>query len=245
MAATVALQVGQLEKAAGYVERLRTLAPDAAGTLRLEGDLAMASRRYKDALGYYDKAARNGSDAVLAVARYRAGMAAGVPNPQQPLEDWLARSPGEAGVRVLLAEYEQQRDNTSAAIAGYEKALETAPANVMALNNLAGIYQQKGDARALMLAKRAYEAAPQNPAVQDTYGWILVGNGDLERGLELIREAAKVLQGVPEVQYHLGAALARKGENEEARRILQQVLAANASASVRAGAEAELAKLVR
>ena len=245
LAATIALQVGQLEKATGYVERLRALAPDAPGTMRLEGDLAVASRRYKDALGYYDKAARSGPDAVLAIARYRAGMAAGVPQPQQPLEDWLARSPGDAGVRVLLAEYEQQRGNTSAAIAGYEKTLETAPANVMALNNLAGMYQQKGDARALTLAKRAYEAAPENPAVQDTYGWALVSDGDLERGLELIREAARVLQGVPEVQYHLGAALARKGESEEARRILQQVLAANAPASVRAGAEAELAKLVR
>jgi putative PEP-CTERM system TPR-repeat lipoprotein len=245
LAATVALQANQLEKATGYVERLRAAAPEAAGTMRMEGDLAMAERRYKDAVGYYDKAARLGSDATLAVARYRAGMAAGVAQPQKPLEDWLVRSPGDAVVRVLLAEYEQQRGNDAAAVAGYEKVLETAPDNVMALNNLAGMYQQKGDPRALSLAKRAYDAAPKNAAVQDTYGWALVGSGEVDKGLPLLRDAAKALPGMPEVQYHLGTALARKGETDEARRILKQVVAANVPAHVKTGAEAELKKLDR
>ena len=245
LAATVALQTAQLERATGYVARLRAAAPEAAATMRLEGDLAMANKRYGDALGYYDKAAAAGSDSALAIARYRAGMAAGAKQPQKPLEDRLAQVPGDATARVMLAEYHQQRGDEAAAIAGYEKVLETAPGNVVALNNLAGIYQVKGDERALSLAKRAYEAAPGSAAVQDTYGWSLVESGDLDRGLELIREASKALKGVPEVQYHLGAALARKGETEEARRILKQVLAANAPASVRTGAEAELAKLGR
>jgi putative PEP-CTERM system TPR-repeat lipoprotein len=243
LAATMALQTGQLEKATGYVARLRAAAPEAASTMRLEGDLAMANKRYGNALEYYGKAAAAGSDGTLAIARYRAGMASGAKQPQKPLEDWLIRAPGDAAVRVVLAEYHQQRGDESAAVAGYEKALETAPGNIAALNNLAGIYQAKGDERALPLAKRAYEAAPGNAAVQDTYGWSLVESGELDRGLKLIREASKSLKGVPEVQYHLGVALARKGETDEARRILKQVLATNAPASVRDGAEAELAKL--
>lgn len=244
-AATVALQAGQLEKATGYVERLRSVAPTAPGTMRLEGDLAMAGKRYKEALEYYDKAAQSGSDSALVVARYRSGMLARVAQPQKPLEDWLKKSPGDAPVRVVLAEYHQQAGNESAAIAGYEQALDAAPDNVVALNNLAGIYQQKRDSRALSLAKRAHDLAPGNPAVKDTYGWALIENGDLDDGLALVREAARALPGNAEVQYHLGTALARKGEIEEARRLLQLALAAKPSPLVRAGAEAELAKLNR
>lgn len=245
LAASIALQTGQIEKATGYIERVRMSAPDAAGTMRLEGDLAMAGKRYTDALAHYEKAAEAGSDAALAVARYRAGRAAGVTRPQKPLEEWLVQTPGDVGVRVLLAEYQQQQGDDAAAIANYEKSLEAAPGNVMALNNLAVLYQLKGDPRALPLARQAHEGAPESAAVQDTYGWALIENGDLDQGLKLIRKAADGLPGVAEVQYHLGAALARKGDMEEARRVLKQVIAADAPSSVRDSAEAELTRLDR
>jgi len=244
LATTIALQAGHVEKAAGYVARLRAAAPEVASTDRLEGDVAYAQKRYKDALSFYDRAARGGSDAALVAAKYRAGAAAKIAEPQRPLEDWLARNPDDPGVLVLLGDYQQQRGDVAAATASYEKALKAAPGNVVALNNLAGIYQQKGDARALDLARRAHEAAPRNPAVQDTYGWALVESGEVAKGLELIREAARALPDVPEVQYHLAAALARKGDAVEARRLLKQVLAAgDVPASVKTGAQAELDRL--
>ena len=245
-AGAVALKAGMTERASGYVARLRALAPEAPGTFRLEGDLAMAQKRYKDALRHYEATARLANDGTLAIARSRAGVAAGMPRPQAPLEEWLAKSPDDAEVRVVLAEYEQWAGNHSAAIAAYELALQASPGNVVALNNLAGLYQQKGDSRALSTAERAYDAAPRNPAVKDTYGWALVGSGQVDRGLVLIREAAEALPGVPEVKYHLGAALARKGDEAEARRILDEVLADPESpAAVRADAETERAKLGR
>ena len=246
LAATLSLQAGQVERAAGYVARLRSVAPDAPGTLRLEGDLAMAQKRYKDALGHYESAARAGSDVILVAARYQAGVLAGVANPQRPLEDWLEKFPEDPGVRVLLGEHYQRIGEDSAAISQYEKVLGLAPSNVVALNNLAVLYQETADPRALATAKRAYDAAPANPAVQDTYGWTLVESGELDRGLELIRAAAKALPGMGEVQYHLGAALARKGEVAEARRVLDQVLATpDLPGSVRRDAEAEIAGLGR
>ena len=60
LAATTALQGGKVERAAGYVERLRRIAPDAPVSMRIEGDLAMAQKRYTDAVGYYDKALAGG-----------------------------------------------------------------------------------------------------------------------------------------------------------------------------------------
>jgi tetratricopeptide (TPR) repeat protein len=239
----IAVQSRDLERAAGYMERLRRIEPDAPMTLRLEGDLAVAQGRYKDALGLYEKAAANGGDGALAIARYRAGMLAGVAQPQKPLEDWLQRQPNDVAAITLLAERRQQMGDIAGAISLYERAVAAAPGNVMALNNLAGLYQLRKDPRALATAELALAAAPDNAAVKDTVGWLLVEKGELDKGLPLLREAAKALPDLPEVQYHLGVALARKGEAAEARRILQAVVDSKAPAEVVTGAKRELAKI--
>ena len=245
LAMRVALQSRDLERAAGYMERLRRIEPDAPMTLRFEGDLALAQGRYKDSLGFYEKAAVSGGDGSLAIARYRAGILADVPQPQKPLEDWLQRQPNDASVITLLAEQRQQTGDIAGAISLYERAVSAAPDNVMALNNLAGLYQVRKDPRALATAERALAVAPGNAAVMDTVGWVLVEQGDLDKALPLLREAAKALPDLPEVQYHLGVALARQGDAAEARRILQGVVDSKASAEVVSGARRELANIAK
>lgn len=245
LAMRVALQSRELERAAGYMERLRRIEPDAPMALRLEGDLAVAQGRYKDALRFYERTAASGGDGSLAIARYRTGVLAGVPQPQKPLEDWLQQQPNDVAVLTLLAEQRQQAGDVAGAISLYERAASAAPDNVMALNNLAGLYQVRKDPRALATAERALAAAPDNPAVMDTVGWVLVELGEIDKALPLLREAARALPDLPEVQYHLGVALARKGDRAEAQRILQGVVDSKASAEVVAGARSELAKIAQ
>ena len=71
----------------------------------------------------------------------------------------------------------------------------------------------------------------------------MVGAGRVDEGLKLLRSSATALAGVPEAQYHLGAALAKKGEVVEARRLLEAVVAGAAPESVKADARAVLATL--
>jgi tetratricopeptide (TPR) repeat protein len=146
-------------------------------------------------------------------------------------------------VLTLLAEQRQQTGDLAGAMSLYERAVAAAPDNLMALNNLAGLYQLRKDPRALATAERALAVAPDNPAVMDTVGWLLVEQGELDKALPLLREAAKALPDLPEVQYHLGVALARQGDAAEAKRILQGVVASKASAEVLAAARTELAKI--
>jgi len=148
-------------------------------------------------------------------------------------------------VITLLAEQRQQTGDIAGAISLYERAVSAAPDNVMALNNLAGLYQVRKDPRALATAERALAVAPGNAAVMDTVGWVLVEQGDLDKALPLLREAAKALPDLPEVQYHLGVALARQGDAAEARRILQGVVDSKASAEVVSGARRELANIAK
>jgi Flp pilus assembly protein TadD len=92
------------------------------------------------------------------------------------------------------------------------------------LNNLANILSSQGDKRALELAERAHRLAPRDAAVQDTLGWILVQQGQLDSGLRHLREARLRAPDSPEIRYHLAFALSRFGRREEARRELEPAL---------------------
>ncbi len=243
LGAVMALKFGKVERAAGYVERLRTAAPQSPVLPRLEGDLAMAQKRYKDAVADYARTPAAARDTSLALAQYQARRLAGVGNPQGTLEEWLVQHPQDVAVRVALAEYWQERGDTSRARAQYEQGLKQAPNDTVILNNLAVIYQKGGDARALETAERAYRSAPDVPAIKDTYGWLLVEQGEVDKGLPLLRDAAKALPGLDEVQYHLGAALAKKGEVTEARRILETVASGQGPDDIRAQAKLALKNL--
>lgn len=233
LGASISLQFGQVERAAGYIERLRLAAPQSPIVPRLEGDLAMAQKRYKDAVADYAKAADASADTALVVAQFNAARLAGLANPQKVIESWLVQQPQDVPARIALAEYLGTSGATDRAIAEYEGALKALPGNAILLNNLAVQYQKQGDARALATAEQAYSAAPNNPAIQDTYGWLLVETGSLDKGLQLLRSSAKAMANVPEAQFHLGAALAKKGETAEARRLLEQVVAGQATDDIK------------
>ena len=78
------------------------------------------------------------------------------------------------------------------------------PANVLLLNNAAYARLELGDTRsAVALARRAYEAAPGDPIVQDTLAWALYRDQGLTpENASLIRKAISTLPGHPDVQRH-------------------------------------------
>ena len=223
LAASSSMQTGQLEKAAGYVERLRRLAPDAPTTYRAEGDLAMRQQRYKEALDYYRKAGARGKDSGLVASEYGAAVRAGAVSPERVLEDWVAEHPEDSSAVALLAGAYERGGDVEAAVSLYERSLAAAPGNALTLNNLAVLYQRNGDPRMLETAKKAYEAAPQSAAIQDTYGWILFGEGEVDKAVEILAEAAKGLPQNSEVQYHYAAALAKKGDTAAASEAIRKV----------------------
>src|SRR5207302_5736961 len=83
--------------------------------------------------------------------------------------------------------------------------------------------------KALQLAQLAKEAAPEEPNVSDTLGWILYKRGVYQRALSLLRDSAAKLPDNPEIQYHLGMASVKVGDRDAARKAL--TVAAMSSAS--------------
>jgi predicted Zn-dependent protease len=243
LAAASTLQAGQLEKAAGYIERLRQAAPTEQITHVLEGDLAMAQKRYSQALEHYRAASVSGTNAALVLAQYNAGVQAGVARPEKVLEDWLAKNPQDVGVTTALAEHRHRNGDVAGAIKLYEGVLAASPDTPLVLNNLAVLYQAKGDPRALEMARKANALAPAAPAIQDTYGWLLVEGGRVDEGLALLRDAVRQLPGNAEVQYHYGAALAKKGNTAEAIAVLKKALAGQLPPAAKTDAQQLLQQL--
>jgi putative PEP-CTERM system TPR-repeat lipoprotein len=244
LAATISLQSGKVEKSAGYVERLRQVSPDSPTTHSLEADLAMAQKRYKDALAHYRKASANGANTQLVLGEYHAARLAGETNPEAVLERWLLKNPGDVGVANVVGEQRRAKGDLDGAIAVYEAALAKGPDNMVVLNNLSILYDLKKDgARALDYAARAYKAAPKTPAIADTYGWMLFKQGKTAEALPLINEAAKGLPDNAEVQYHLAAVLAKNGDEAEATRLLKKAVAGSMPADQKAEAQKLLQQL--
>ena len=63
-------------------------------------------------------------------------------------------------------------------------------------------------ARAAATAAKAYALAPDNAAIADTYGWILVQTGERQRGIRLLEQAASAAPDNADIRAHLESARA-------------------------------------
>lgn len=224
--AQVEQKAGRYADALKLGDRLVEGHPDEAVGHEIRGNALLAREDFRGARDAYRKAwakTRTGGLAVkLAGAMAKAGDTSAA---QGLLREWLKDHPDDVLARLALGSLLQEAGKARAAIKEYQRVLERQPDNVAALNNLAWLYHEADDPRALQIAGRAYRADPRNPSVQDTYGWILVGNGQAREAVGVLTEAARSLPRVPAIRYHLAVALIRSGEREKGRQMLTDLLA--------------------
>ena len=92
----------------------------------------------------------------------------------------------------------------------------------MVLNNLAWLYHEDGDERAISLAQKAYELNPENAAVVDTYGWIMLKSGNHQQSVPILEKAHELQPDSEEIALHLAEAYRTVGKSSEAQRILEK-----------------------
>ena len=99
----------------------------------------------------------------------------------------------------------------------FNEVILAMPDHASALNNLAVVQQQQGNlAEALDLARKAQQLAPNNPAFNDTLGWVLSENGNPEEGILHLRNAYTRATQNGEIRYHIAAALVKLNRQSEA-----------------------------
>ena len=189
----------------------------------------MAQKQFAPASKAFEKAlAINNNSGQLAVKMHQALSEGGnAKEADARLVHWLKDHPSDVLVRAYLASSYTSTAQNKQAIEQYQVVLQNDPKNILALNNLAWLYQREKDARALDMAEQAYLLKPDSADIMDTLGWILVEQGDAARGLNLLKAASEKAPESTGIRYHLAAALAKSGDKAAARRELGDLLTKN------------------
>jgi tetratricopeptide (TPR) repeat protein len=163
------------------------------------------------------------------------------------LDKALAARPDQPAALMLKSIAQAMKGDVGGAREGYEKLLKAHPRFAPAGNNLAWMLAEDGPGqdleRALLLAQAARDAAPLDPHIADTLGWVHYKRGNYLVAEVLLSEAALKLPTTADVLYHLGMAQARMGRNDEARASLGKSLELQADHAGAAEAKATLASI--
>lgn len=223
---------GQADSALDNWTRLAALQPESPDIqLRLAAaraavnDSEGAAQAMNKALRLYRKAVETRPAPQTMQALYSALVQAGKPaEARSRMQAWLSAHAADTASRLYYASSLLALRDYPASTAQFEEVLRQAPGHFIALNNLAWLYQQQRDPRALPLAEQAYQQAPDNPAIIDTLGWLLAEQGKFERALPLLKDAVAKAPKSNEIRYHYGAALAKSGDLRGARAQLEPLL---------------------
>lgn len=222
---SLALQDKQYDEALKIAQAVKTKQPKSAAGWLLEGEVQIAQKQFKPATAAYEKAFDLAATADSARRLYQARRAAGDTQAAfDGLLQWLKAHDDDADSWFMLGMGYQSTGKTKEAVAAYEKANTLRPGNPVVQNNLAWLYQEAGDPRALEIADKLLPASEKNPEIMDTVGWIYVQNDRLDKGLALLQDAAVHAPHQPQIRLHVAEALVKKGRKDDARRELESLL---------------------
>ena len=191
----------------------------------LKGDVFFAQQKYPQALTHYQQAYAitpniKVLDAILNLLTLQ--------NKTQQsitfLEKELAKNTDNTAIQFRLAMAYQTTQQNKLSIKHYEAVLTKQKDHAIALNNLASLYSLQKNPKAIELAKHAYNIAPKSGAIADTYGYILLKQGDKQKSLNVLKQAAELDPKLIEIQLHLAEAYIANQEKEPAKTLLQKVL---------------------
>lgn len=219
--------------------------PEAAFADELRGDVAVAQKAPEAAAEAYALAYEKAPGAQLARKLYQSHLLTGdTDSALASLQRWLEVHPEDVQSRRLFAQALISAGQNTRALSEYLVVIKYEPASLTALNNIAWLYQEQGNyPEGVKYAERAYRLAPDRPEVADTLGWLLVLNGETNRGLVLLQEARMKAPHIPDIHYHMAAALEKVGRREEARKELNRLLKSNKAFTERKKAEVLQAQL--
>jgi putative PEP-CTERM system TPR-repeat lipoprotein len=215
------------EEASRLLADIRKASPQSPVVPELDGDVKRASKQYAEAASIYRKAlAQKPSAALVLKLSLALQLAGNSADANGVLGEWLTAHPKDKDVRLSQADLALRGKDFPRAAQNYRMVVDVEPNNVDALNNLAWTLLQLKDEHALTYAQKASTLAPNNPTVSDTLGWILVEQGQIRQGLEVLEKASAGAPGQLDIALHLAKAQIKDGRRDQAKNTLQALIRA-------------------
>lgn len=213
----------QFDAALGKARDIQKAFPKVSIGQLIEGDILAIQKAWNQATNAYRSGLKVQATTELAERLYAVLMQAGQPGEANVFANtWLKDHPKDHAYRLFLAEAANKRKDYDAAIAHYRQLLTAQADNPVVMNNLAWSLGQKGDPKAIPMAEKALELAPNQPAIMDTLAMLLVKEGkDIERGLDLLAKATKQAPQATDIRLNYARALLQAGKKPIAKQELE------------------------
>ena len=150
---------------------------------------------------------------------------------RKELEGFVTRAPKSVPANTMLGTILELQGKKDEAKQRYNTALQVDPRAAVAANNLAWINATTDGNldMALQLAQTAKSQLPNRHEVDDTLGWIYYKKGLSTLAIESLNASATRQPDNPSYNYHLALAHHQNGDKEQARKLLEKALKANAN----------------
>ena len=208
-----------------------------------EGDIAAERKAWPDAVAAYRAGLKAVPGTTELATRLYAALRAGGSDAEADkfAAEWLADRPKDAGFRQALAESATVRKDYPTAIRHYQSLLALQPDNPIVLNNIAWVLAQVKDPKALEYSEKANRISPNQPAIMETLGMLLLDKGDVARAMEVLQKALELAPQSAPLKLSLARAQAKAGKTAEARKNLDEL----AKLGDRFPAQADVSKLLK
>lgn len=137
----------------------------------------------------------------------------------------LKQMPQDTALRYARALVAERLDKLTLAEEDLRAIIDREPGNAQALNALGYTLADRTNRyeEALGYIQRALEANPGDAAIIDSMGWVQFRLGNHQKAVEYLRQALTLIDD-PEIAAHLSEVLWVMGDQQEARRLLNEFL---------------------
>jgi len=225
---------GDWKRAEQLVDQTLERAPQASAALYWKSYILFQTGRYKEADGYAARFLEHNPQSgdahkVLGLALYMQGESV---RAEGELTRAVDLSPADFESRYYLGRVQFERHNLPAALASFQRAIALDGASVRAFTQLGQTYE--GLARwdeAKAAYNRAIELERQQPKRSEwpyyNLGTLLLKDGRAREAIPWLRQALDRSPSWPEAKVRLAAALGSTANYTEAKRLLEEVVAAD------------------